>query len=216
MSRLVLYFIRHGETYLNKYKKMQGWSDAPLTEKGIVDAIATGQRLKDIKFDAIYASDLGRTQKTAELIQSESEKNKELLIIPKAELRESFFGSLDGSFASDVYGMIAEKLAIEVKDIFKDLSLEEIAAALNDVDPTHDSESQEALLSRLQKGLKDIISRPNDKEDSKIMVVTHGNVIRAIVNMIDPNISVKQELKNSGLTTIAFEDGVGQVIGFNE
>lgn len=30
-KKLSLYFIRHGQTYLNKYGRMQGWSDAPLT-----------------------------------------------------------------------------------------------------------------------------------------------------------------------------------------
>ena len=29
-----LYFVRHGQTYLNKYKNMQGWSDTPLTPEG--------------------------------------------------------------------------------------------------------------------------------------------------------------------------------------
>ena len=30
-----LYFLRHGQTYLNKYKKMQGWSDTPLTPEDL-------------------------------------------------------------------------------------------------------------------------------------------------------------------------------------
>ncbi|GAA3331389.1 hypothetical protein GCM10020331_087800 [Ectobacillus funiculus] len=29
-----LYVVRHGETYLNRYNKMQGWADSPLTEEG--------------------------------------------------------------------------------------------------------------------------------------------------------------------------------------
>lgn len=45
------YFIRHGETYLNLYGKMQGWADAPLTESGTEDARATGRRLANTRFD---------------------------------------------------------------------------------------------------------------------------------------------------------------------
>lgn len=31
---VTFYFMRHGETYLNKYHRMQGWSDTPLTNRG--------------------------------------------------------------------------------------------------------------------------------------------------------------------------------------
>ncbi|MDK6292868.1 phosphoglycerate mutase family protein, partial [Aerococcus urinae] len=34
-----IYFMRHGQTYLNKYNRMQGWCDAPLTDQGIRDAM---------------------------------------------------------------------------------------------------------------------------------------------------------------------------------
>ena len=30
---MTFYFMRHGETYLNRYERMQGWSNAPLTEE---------------------------------------------------------------------------------------------------------------------------------------------------------------------------------------
>lgn len=214
-KKITLYFIRYGETYLNKYKKMQGWSDAPLTKQGILDAIATGERLKDTKFDALYASDLGRTQKTAELIRGKSIYNKELPIIPKEELRESFFGSLDGSFSEYVYGEVAKKLNIEVKDIFRTLSLDEIADAIKSIDKTNEAETQKEFINRLNKGLEHILADVID-DHAKIMVVTHGNVIRTLVNMIDSTIPVKQELRNSGVTIIEFSNGNGKVVGFNE
>ncbi|WP_307409352.1 histidine phosphatase family protein [Breznakia pachnodae] len=214
-NKITLYFIRHGETYLNKYKKMQGWSDAPLTQQGIQDAIATGKRLLNQKFDVIYTSDLGRTLTTAKLIKEENIYRNETNIIPKQEFRETFFGSLDGSFSDYVYGMIAEKLNIEVSDIFKTLSLEEIADALKEVDKTKEAESQKEFEQRINKGVAEVL-KDNKNSDSKVMIVTHGNVIRTIVNMVDSSIPVKQELKNSGVTTIEFTDGKGKVVGFNE
>ena len=39
-----LYLVRHGETYFNKYQRMQGWGNAPLTDKGISDGFAAGER----------------------------------------------------------------------------------------------------------------------------------------------------------------------------
>ena len=30
---VTFYFVRHGETYLNRLGRFQGWADAPLTQK---------------------------------------------------------------------------------------------------------------------------------------------------------------------------------------
>ena len=215
MKKTTLYVIRHGETYLNKYKKMQGWSDAPLTEKGIKEAIDTGIRLKDVAFDAIFASDLGRTQKTATLIRNENHVHPSLEIIPLEELRETFFGSLDGSFASDVYQNIATKLQIEEYDLFKKLDLQALSNEIKELDTYHDAETMEEVVQRLKKGIQNVISSV-DKEESTIMIVTHGNIIRMLVNMIDPSVFVQRELKNSGITTIEYQDGMGCILGFDE
>ena len=47
---------------------MQGWSDAPLTEKGIEDAKRVGRALSKVKFDYIFSSDLSRAVNTARLL----------------------------------------------------------------------------------------------------------------------------------------------------
>ena len=46
-----VYFVRHGQTYLNRYNRIQGWSDAPLTEKGQEDAKRAGRMLSKVHFD---------------------------------------------------------------------------------------------------------------------------------------------------------------------
>ncbi|WP_373747636.1 histidine phosphatase family protein, partial [Weissella soli] len=53
---LNLYLIRHGQTYYNRYNKLQGWSNAPLTDQGRADAVSVGKRLADIEFKAAYSS----------------------------------------------------------------------------------------------------------------------------------------------------------------
>ena len=32
---VTFYFVRHGETYLNRLGRFQGWADAPLTPEGL-------------------------------------------------------------------------------------------------------------------------------------------------------------------------------------
>lgn len=214
MKNVTLYLIRHGETYLNKYGKMQGWADAPLTDRGIADARATGERLADRVFDAVYASDLGRTQATARIICAENEHAAQLKIIPRSEWRESSFGALDGSFCSYVYGQVAEREGVEPGDLFKQLSLAQMASAIKAIDPAHAAEDDEEFRTRLKRALSDTLEGVSD--GAHVMVVTHGNVIRTLVSMIDPTIEVRRELKNSGVTTIAFAGDTGRVLGFNE
>src|SRR3989339_819938 len=79
-----LYLVRHGETEWNVKKINQGQSESFLTEKGIEQAKETAERLKDIKFDAIFSSDLSRTQRTAEIIKLD----RELIIQTSQLLRE--------------------------------------------------------------------------------------------------------------------------------
>ena len=58
---ITVYFVRHGQTYLNRYHRVQGWSDAPLTSQGQTDAKRTGKVLNGVGFDYLFSSDLART-----------------------------------------------------------------------------------------------------------------------------------------------------------
>ena len=55
-----LYIVRHGKTYWNNEKKIQGWADIELTESGRQVACDSAEGMKDIHFDAIYSSPLKR------------------------------------------------------------------------------------------------------------------------------------------------------------
>lgn len=63
-----LYLMRHGETLFNVRRKIQGWCDSPLTEKGIAQAQQAGQVLADIAFDHYYCSTAERCSDTLELV----------------------------------------------------------------------------------------------------------------------------------------------------
>lgn len=208
-----LYFVRHGETYLNKYKKMQGWSDSPLTAEGEAIARKTGERLKNIPFSAIYTSDLGRTIQTAHLILKENLHIDSENIQPMKEFRETFFGSFEAEYGSTVYPKVAEQYGIEVKDVFGGLSLESISNTLKELDPFDDAESAEEFQARLDKGMKLVTKAA--KEGEEVLIVTHGNTIRHIVNKISPEINVFQEIGNSSVTTIEYLDGQLRLLEFN-
>ncbi|CUU22897.1 phosphoglycerate mutase [Duffyella gerundensis] len=65
---LQVYLVRHGETVWNAARRIQGQSDSALTAKGEHQAKQVGERVKTLGITHVICSDLGRTQRTAEII----------------------------------------------------------------------------------------------------------------------------------------------------
>ncbi|CAM3703108.1 histidine phosphatase family protein [Erysipelothrix urinaevulpis] len=86
-----VYLVRHGETLFNYYKKMQGFSDSPLTKDGIQQAGLAKQYFEEqnILFDAVYASTSERTHQTLEIITDQPYTRLK-------GIKEWNFGSLEG------------------------------------------------------------------------------------------------------------------------
>ena len=67
-----IWLARHGETDLNKNKRMQGRSDVPLNETGRWQAgvvrKAIAREYGEVTFDAVFASPLDRAIETASII----------------------------------------------------------------------------------------------------------------------------------------------------
>ena len=91
-SPRTIYLVRHGETQGNIDDKAQGHLDVPLTETGKLQAKAVAERLSDVKFDAVYSSDLQRAVDTAKAITAQ---HPELRIQTRSQLREYNFGDYE-------------------------------------------------------------------------------------------------------------------------
>lgn len=76
-----IYAIRHGETWMNLYTKMQGWSDTPLTKNGIKGAKKLGKILKDVPIDIAVTSDLKRASDSCKIIVNEHTHSDQIRII---------------------------------------------------------------------------------------------------------------------------------------
>ena len=63
----MIYVIRHGQTDLNKERRMQGRLGFPLNEIGIEQAERLRDELREIKFDIVYSSPQERAIQTAEI-----------------------------------------------------------------------------------------------------------------------------------------------------
>ena len=86
----MIYIIRHGKTALNKANVLQGRSDCPLNEEGILQAKEAAGKLKNITFSHVYSSPLSRAIQTAELVAPGQE-----IIIDK-RLIEMDYGPYEG------------------------------------------------------------------------------------------------------------------------
>jgi broad specificity phosphatase PhoE len=84
--------VRHGETDWNREHRWQGWADVPLNELGRRQAAELAGRLRGVRLDAVYSSDLRRAHETAELVAAEHG----LPVVADPGLREIDVGSWSG------------------------------------------------------------------------------------------------------------------------
>ena len=106
MVKLVL--IRHGQSIANKEDVYTGWSDSPLTKKGISQARHAGKLLlhEKINFSDVHTSVLVRAIKTANIVLDEI--GQSCLPIHKTwRLNERHYGALRGlnkNRTREIYG----------------------------------------------------------------------------------------------------------------
>ena len=115
-----VYIVRHGESETNLQKKWTGWLDVELTNKGIEDAKKVTPVLKDIVFDKVYASDLKRAKKTAEIALPNCEYETSSL------LREIDVGNFAGKPLSIYDTLTPEEKELNLKNAFKDFGGESV------------------------------------------------------------------------------------------
>jgi phosphoserine phosphatase len=97
MSVETCYFVRHGETDLNREFRCQGRQDISLNGTGREQIADTAKKLKDVHIDAIYSSPLRRAMESAEIIA----KVKKLPVKMLDWLVEIDYGALEGMNAQE-------------------------------------------------------------------------------------------------------------------
>jgi broad specificity phosphatase PhoE len=87
----IKYFV-HGTTTDNIEKKASGWLPGELSEKGIQQAIALGEVVKEEYFDVVFCSDLQRAIDSSNLVF----KGRNIEIIKDERIRECNYGDYNG------------------------------------------------------------------------------------------------------------------------
>lgn len=215
-----LYIVRHGQTYLNKYGRMQGWSDAPLTESGIADAFAAGERLRNVKFAHAYSSDLTRANNTAKGILARNVASGDLKEPQKLDnFREVFFGIYEGLLGSEVAKQISGELNLdETSETYGELALalgmDGMMDAFHETDPYHDAENAEMFWHRFDNGLKYIFE--NHQDGDNILVVAHGTLIRNMAARFENEALAKDAVNNGGIALWEVSEEEIKVKAYND
>ncbi|MBI2018641.1 histidine phosphatase family protein [Candidatus Daviesbacteria bacterium] len=183
----ILYIVRHGETDWNAEGKTQGESNIPLNNKGIQQAKALNKDLKDVKFNAIFSSDLVRAKKTAEIIAVE----RKLAIETTHLLRERRYGKLDGT----PYHMMQE-----FHRIWENLSKKERVGYR----PYGGYETDEEAISRFITFLREVAARYLGKT---VLIVSHGGMMMVLLNHLSEETYFVGAVSNSAYIKLE-SDGV--------
>ncbi len=111
MTRMI--FVRHGESTGNLHRRFYGQTDGALTDRGIKQAHAAAEYLKNTKIDIAYASDLVRAYETGRIIA----QPHGLVPIPSRQLREIYAGEWEDMEFEEILKKYPETFGVWLNDI---------------------------------------------------------------------------------------------------
>ena len=194
MIKLVL--VRHGQSIWNLENRFTGWTDVPLSEKGVKEAQEAGMVLKEkgFTFDLAFTSVLKRAEDTLDYILKEMDLSN-IEIRHSWRLNERHYGALQGLNKDDTkkkYGEEQVKLWRRSADVrppaltkederypghdpkYKDLTEEELPTTENLIDTI------KRVIIYWDTDIKKEL-----EQGRKIIIVAHGNSLRGLMKYLD-------------------------------
>ncbi len=154
-----LYFIRHGESAMNRENRFAGNTDTPLTALGREQAARTAAYLTDVPFTAVYASSLSRAFETGSILAAPHG----LPVQPCDGLREINAGVWEGLPYETIYARYEADFRIWIEQIG-------LAACTG-------GESVAQLQQRVRRAVETIARRHSGES---VCIATHATPIRAM------------------------------------
>jgi 2,3-bisphosphoglycerate-dependent phosphoglycerate mutase len=194
MYKLVL--IRHGESQWNQENRFTGWVDVELSEKGRAEALKGGKALaaRGFQFDVAYTSVLRRAIHTLDYVLNEIDQVW-LPVHKQWRLNERHYGSLQGLNKAETAAKFGEEQVLVWRR-----SYDTPPPPMELTDPHHpakDPRYKGVDSKQLPNGesLKDTVARflpfwketiaPEIKAGKKVLIVAHGNSIRALMQHLE-------------------------------
>lgn len=152
-----IYIARHGQTDWNQERRAQGRTDTSLNAAGREQARELREKIKDMRFDAVYSSPLSRAHETAKIATGEDYD-----IICDDRLIERSFGDFEGKIILGSWSNMVGGINID------DIKLNEIPGNIEPV---------KNLLMRIENFVNFL--RENYPQDANILIFSHGAMAKA-------------------------------------
>ena len=188
--------LRHGQSVWNKENLFTGWVDIPMSEEGIKEASAAGEKIKEIPIDVIFTSSLIRAQMTIPFalyrhksgkipvfvhpgqgkldewgqVYSEEAKKSLIPVFQAWELNERMYGRLQGLNKAET----AKKFGEEQVHLWR---------RSFDVAPPEGESLAMTAARTLPYFKKHIV--PRLEKGETVLISAHGNSLRSIVMYIE-------------------------------
>ena len=166
----LLVISRHTESEWNLLGKWTGLTDVNLTDKGRNEARQIGEMLKGVEFDVIYTSEQKRTHQTLDGILEGANHSTETPRYAKKEINERDYGDLTG------------KNKWEVKEEIGEEAFRGIRRGWDY--PVPGGETLKDVYARVVPFFEDELL-PRLKNGENILLVAHGNSIRALIKHLE-------------------------------
>jgi 2,3-bisphosphoglycerate-dependent phosphoglycerate mutase len=191
-----LVLLRHGESTWNMENRFTGWTDVPLSDKGRAEAVSAGRLLKaeGYEFDVVHTSLLVRAIQTANLALDEMGLSW-LPVKRHWRLNERHYGALQGLNKKETADRHGKEQVFEWRRSY------DVPPPALDFDderhPIHDRRYASLAPDVLPatECLKDVVGRmmpywydeivPDVRDGKLVLVVAHGNSLRALVKRLD-------------------------------
>lgn len=197
---LTITLVRHGQTYLNARRHLQGSCDSPLTRTGRAGVRVTAQHLARHDFTTAYSSPQGRAVLTAmEILRH----HPDLPLTVDHDLRELSFGSFERR----------PEAHLDAIEPWAELVPRVLAGTHPGVGG---GESGRAFMTRVRDVFARVVaahddaSRPGATQDEHVLVVGHGLTLGAWLSTLAPAGLVA--LPNASVSTVEVTDGVARVV----
>jgi len=193
-GKLVL--VRHGQSSWNLENLFTGWTDVDLSDQGRAEACAAGRLLREqgFGFELAFTSVLKRAIRTLWIMLDEMDRMW-MPVVGDWRLNERHYGTLQGLDKAAT----TEKFGAEQVKVWR-RSYDVPPPALAADDPRHpkfDARYRhiEAAALPATESLKDTLARvlpcwreriaPVLTQGGNVLIVAHGNSLRALVKMLD-------------------------------
>jgi len=183
MGNRTLVLVRHGQSEWNLKNLFTGWRDVDLTEVGIKEARAAGNKLKaqGLHFDIGFTSALIRAQRSLDLMLDEMGQ-KTIPVIKNLALNERDYGDLSGLNKDDARAKWGEEQVHVWRRSY-------------DVPPPGGESLRDTAARVLPYYIQEIL--PRVLGGANVLVAAHGNSLRALVMVLEkltPEQILKREI----------------------